>query len=170
MVGLPLGYFIHWAYALSGFVAYWFCVFLAVALSEPRRCAIRKHVEAQLAARGEVDADVRGPDADRRALAAEVLAELASRWPRHDFIPEDPLEIIVGVHAAHETYLEGVARVVESRIGVCPEIGEADQLLQLTLGGFIDHLLAHGARPSRLRSDTPQTNCSQFARFPERSS
>ena len=165
IVGLPLSYFVHWGFFLGALVAFWLCQFFAVALWEPRFRAVRKHVEEQLVARGEVSPDVCGPDPRRRAMVIEVLGYVPRSWPSQNFVPDDPLSIVFGVHTDCAISLKAISDVVESRFGGRPTQGQVEQFLKVSLGKFVDDLLAHEARPSK-----PSTDYSQFARFPERSS
>jgi hypothetical protein len=165
IVGLPLSYFVHWGFLIGAFVAFWICQFFAVALGEPRFRAIRNHVEEQLAARGQVSPDVWGPNPRRRAMGMDVLGHVPRIWPSQSFVPEDPLSIVFGVQADWAASLEAISDVVESRIRERSTSGEVEQFLEMSLGKFVDHLLARKTRPSK-----PPTDYLQFARFPETSS
>jgi hypothetical protein len=104
-------------------------------------------------------------------MAEEVLAQLARSWPSQKFVPDDPLLIVVSDQPGGEGYLEAVARVMQATLGECPTAGEAEQLLKLTVGEFVDHLFALGARLGKAPADySSPTDYSQFARFPETSS
>jgi hypothetical protein len=162
IVCLPLSYFVHWGYFLGALVPFWLCQFFAAALWAPRFRAIRKHIEERLAARGQVSPDVWGPDPRRRAMLIEVLGYVPRSWPSQNFVPEDPLSIVFGVHTDWAISLKAILDVVESRSGERPTLGQVEQFLKVCLGEFVDDLLAHEARPNK-----PPTDYSQFARFPE---
>jgi hypothetical protein len=106
-------------------------------------------IETQLCARGPIAAEVWG-SVYRQRLARWFVSHAYITWSKRNFVPEDPLRIVL----FSSSYLDDECATlwdVGMSFGVAIENKECSQLLGTTLGETID-VFSRLSQPGRARS------------------